>query len=103
MARLALYHCAPQLPADPAGQARHLTVLVHRLQSRAGEDVLGELATCAASAGQEAWDANFSKVRPGGGGGRALVHIAALSSYASHAESPGDFAWTAGTLECHTD
>ncbi|KIY94798.1 hypothetical protein MNEG_13164, partial [Monoraphidium neglectum] len=50
------------LPADAAGQARHLTVLVHRLQSRAGEDVLAELAACAEGAGQEAWDANFSKV-----------------------------------------
>ncbi|KAI8476813.1 MAG: clasp N terminal-domain-containing protein [Monoraphidium minutum] len=57
-----LHHARVELPSDPAGQARHLTVLVHRLQSRAGEDVLGELAACAESAGQEAWDANFSKV-----------------------------------------
>jgi hypothetical protein len=40
-------------------------VLVHRLQSRAGEDVLAELAACAEGAGQEAWDANFSKVGAG--------------------------------------
>jgi hypothetical protein len=47
-------------------------VLVHRLQSRAGEDVLCELAACAQGAGQEAWDANFSKV---GGEGAALLCV----------------------------
>jgi len=51
-----------QLPTEPAAQARHLTTLVHRLQSRPGEDVLAELAACASGMGQEAWDACFSKV-----------------------------------------
>jgi hypothetical protein len=56
---------APQLPTEPPAQARHLTVLVARLQTRPGEDVLWELAACAAGLGQEAWDGGFSKVRAG--------------------------------------
>ncbi|WIA41106.1 hypothetical protein OEZ86_004736 [Tetradesmus obliquus] len=43
-------------------QARHLTVLVHRLQSRPGEDVLAELAACAGTMCKQAWVDNFSKV-----------------------------------------
>ncbi|GBF89721.1 hypothetical protein Rsub_02891 [Raphidocelis subcapitata] len=50
------------LPSDPAAQSRHLSLLVARLQSRPGEDVLAELAACAEAMGQEAWDASFSKV-----------------------------------------
>lgn len=47
---------------DAGSQARHLTVLVHRLQSRPSEDVLAELAACAETLSQQAWQANFSKV-----------------------------------------
>lgn len=47
---------------DAGSQARHLTVLVHRLQSRPGEDVLAELAACAGTMCQQAWQDNFSKV-----------------------------------------
>eukprot|EP00878_Enallax_costatus_P013398 GHUV01014010.1.p1 GENE.GHUV01014010.1~~GHUV01014010.1.p1 ORF type:complete len:768 (+),score=287.98 GHUV01014010.1:178-2304(+) len=47
---------------DAGSQARHLTVLVHRLQSRPSEDVLAELAACAGTLSQQAWQANFSKV-----------------------------------------
>jgi hypothetical protein len=47
---------------DAGSQARHLTVLVHRLQSRPGEDVLAELAACAGTMCKQAWVDNFSKV-----------------------------------------
>lgn len=47
---------------DANSQARHLTVLVHRLQSRPAEDVLSELAACAGKICQQAWQENFSKV-----------------------------------------
>lgn len=48
---------------DAGSQARHLTVLVHRLQSRPAEDVLAELAACASVLCSQAWQDNFSKVR----------------------------------------
>lgn len=51
---------------DASSQARHLTVLVHRLQSRPGEDVLAELAACASTLCKQAWVENFSKVCAGG-------------------------------------
>jgi hypothetical protein len=60
---------SPQLPSDPAAQSHHLSLLVARLQTRPGEDVLAELAACAGGMGQEAWDASFSKV--GGSAARA--------------------------------
>lgn len=47
---------------DASSQARHLTVLVHRLQSRPAEDVLAELAACTGVLSSQAWEANFSKV-----------------------------------------
>jgi hypothetical protein len=47
---------------DAGSQARHLTVLVHRLQSRPAEDVLAELAACASVLCSQAWQDNFSKV-----------------------------------------
>lgn len=47
---------------DAGSQARHLTVLVHRLQSRPAEDVLAELAACAGVLCRQAWEDNFSKV-----------------------------------------
>jgi hypothetical protein len=47
---------------DAGSQARHLTVLVHRLQSRPAEDVLAELAACAGVLCSQAWEDNFSKV-----------------------------------------
>ncbi|KAF8062702.1 clasp1b [Scenedesmus sp. PABB004] len=47
---------------DAGSQARHLTVLVHRLQSRPGEDVLAELAACAGTVCKQAWEENFQKV-----------------------------------------
>jgi hypothetical protein len=47
---------------DAGSQARHLTVLVHRLQSKPGEDVLAELAACAGTICRQAWVDNFSKV-----------------------------------------
>lgn len=58
---------------DASSQARHLTVLVHRLQSRPAVDVLAELAACASVLCKQAWQDNFSKVcaaqegRQGGG------------------------------------
>ena len=51
-----------ELPSDPMGQARHLTVLVHRLTNKPSEEVLAELSACAKSICKEAWDPNFSKV-----------------------------------------
>lgn len=47
---------------DAAAQARHLTLLVHRLQSRAAEEPLAELAACAGTLCSTAWAGNFSKV-----------------------------------------
>jgi len=40
-----------------------------RLQSKPCEEVLSDLASAASSIGQDAWDANFSKVGRGGGWG----------------------------------
>jgi hypothetical protein len=51
-----------ELPSDPMGQARHLTVLVHRLTSKPSEEVLAELVACAKDMSKEAWDPNFTKV-----------------------------------------
>jgi hypothetical protein len=50
------------LPQDPAAQARHLTLLVHRLSSRPATGVLEELTACAQALGAQAWQANFAKV-----------------------------------------
>lgn len=59
----ALAAAAAVAAGDAGSQARHLTVLVHRLQSRPAEDVLAELAACASVLCRQAWEDNFSKVR----------------------------------------
>jgi len=82
----ALAAAAAVAAGDAGSQARHLTVLVHRLQSRPAEDVLAELAACASVLCRQAWEDNFSKVcasschglsrlpstAPGGGYGESL-------------------------------
>jgi chemotaxis protein histidine kinase CheA len=71
---------------DASSQARHLTVLVHRLQSRPAVDVLAELAACASVLCKQAWQDNFSKVR-GVWGRSASKHHAASFLRRTHCVS----------------
>jgi hypothetical protein len=71
------------LPQDPAAQARHLTLLVHRLSSRPATGVLEELVACAQVLGAQAWQANFAKVGGLGCSGRLGRYFLPRSSVGS--------------------